>query len=158
MKYFWIVLNLTLVGLAFWGGYNSMTPDKLSHTNPDPLACLLILLTTPFLAIGSAMYSITRCKAAPLSRPSWNRNPLNWGRDPLQSLFFLHMCICGNGYWKCGPSSSLRLSRVLDRGSVLFLRHRTIGWTGCRVSEISRIHLKSHHGTGAHIIGECRFD
>jgi hypothetical protein len=87
MKHFWSVLNSTLVGLTFWEGYSSMTADRLRHTNPDPILCLIILLVMPLFAIGSVMYSIVRCKTAPLSRPSWNRNPFDWWHDPLQSLF-----------------------------------------------------------------------
>ena len=88
MRYFWIILNSTLVALAFWGGYNSMAPGRLLHINPDPVACLIILLAMPLFAVWSVRYSIRRWKSDPLSHPSWNRNPLNWWRDPLQSLFF----------------------------------------------------------------------
>jgi|SRR5215469_9421527 len=87
MRYFWIIFNLTLVALAFLGGYNSMAPHRLRHTNPDSIACLSILLTMPLFAVWSVTYSIRRWKAEPLVRPSWSRNPLNWSRDPLQSLF-----------------------------------------------------------------------
>ena len=87
MRYFWIILNLTLVALAIWGGYNSMTPDRLRQTNPDPVACLIILLATPLFAVWIVKYSIRRWKSDPLSRPSLDRNPLRWWTDPLQSLF-----------------------------------------------------------------------
>jgi hypothetical protein len=71
-----------------------MTADRLRHTNPDPILCLIILLVMPLFAIGSVMYSIVRWKTAPLSRPSWNRNPFDWWHDPLQSLF-VSRCVCG---------------------------------------------------------------
>lgn len=87
MRYFWIVLNFTLVALAFWRGYNSMDPDRLRHTNPGPVPCLIILLAMPLFAVWIVRYSIRRWKSDPLSRPSWSRNPLNWWGDPLQSLF-----------------------------------------------------------------------
>jgi hypothetical protein len=87
LEYFWIILNSMLVALSFAYGYSSMTPDKLRHTNPEPILCLILLLITPLFAVGSVMYSITRWKTAPLSRPSWNRNPFDWWHDPLQSLF-----------------------------------------------------------------------
>lgn len=86
-EYFWIILNSTVVTLSFAHGYGSMTPDKLRHTNPEPILCLILLLITPLFAVGSVMYSIVRWKTAPLSRPSWNRNPFDWWHDPLQSLF-----------------------------------------------------------------------
>jgi hypothetical protein len=114
-----------------------MTSDKLSHTNPDPVACLLILLITPLFAVGSAMYSITRCKAAPLSRPSWNRNPLNWGRDPLQSLFFStcifaataigsavqHPAYGSVGFWTVGVYCSFAIGLLVGQ-VVVYRRYR----------------------------------
>ncbi|SRR6266403_3798518 len=92
MKYFWIILNLMLVALGFWGGYKSMAPDRLNHTNADAVACLVILLAMPLFAVMSVGYSIRRWKSDQLSRPSWSRIPLNWWRDPLQSLSIM-MCI-----------------------------------------------------------------
>jgi hypothetical protein len=94
MKHFWIVLNSAGVASAFWGGYISMTQDRLSHTNPDPVLCLIVLLGMPIFAILSVGYSLRRWKMPLLSRPSWYRNPFNWWRDPLQSLF-VFTCVMG---------------------------------------------------------------
>lgn len=87
MKYFWLAVNSALVVLAFRGGYVSMNPDRLRHTNPDATLCLIVLVVMPPLTVGCVAYSIRRWKTAPLSRPSWNRNPFNWWGDPLQALF-----------------------------------------------------------------------
>ena len=87
MKYFWIVLNSALVALSVWGGYSSMTPERLRRTNPDEVLCLIVLLIVPVFALGIVGYSISRRKVDRLSRPRWNRNPFNWWGDPLQSLF-----------------------------------------------------------------------
>jgi len=87
MKYFWIVLNSTAVALSLLGGYKSMAPERLRHTNPDAFACLAVLIGMPVFAILSVGYSIDRWEKSPLQRPSWNRNPFNWWGDPLQSLF-----------------------------------------------------------------------
>jgi RHS repeat-associated protein len=87
MKRFWIVLNSVLIALAFRGGYISMNPDRLRHTNPEPILCLIILLVMPLFPLGAVAYSIGRWKSDQLPRPSWSRNPLGWWRDPLQSLF-----------------------------------------------------------------------
>jgi hypothetical protein len=92
MRYFWIILNSIAVLLALRGGYASLTPDKLRHTNPEPLLCLLVLLGMPVFAILSVGYSLRRSKTALLPRLSWTRNPFNWWGDPLQSLF-MSTCI-----------------------------------------------------------------
>ena len=85
----WGIVNLTLIALAFREGYLALTPDRLRHTNPDAVLCLIILLVMPLFALWAVTYSIRRWKADPLPRPSWNRNPLRWWRDPLQALFVL---------------------------------------------------------------------
>ena len=137
MKYFWITLNLTLVALAFLEGYNSLTPDKLRHTNPDSVACLGILVVTPVFALLIVEYSIKRWKVDRLSRPTWDRNPFNWWGDPLQSLF-ISTCIMAAtaiggavkrpalgsvGFWTVGVYSSFAIGLLL--GQVLVYRiHR----------------------------------
>jgi hypothetical protein len=90
MKNIWYVINIALVALALLGGYNSLSPEKLRHTNPDAIG--IILLVMPLFAIGSVSYSIRRWNHNSLARPSLSRNPLNWWHDPLQSLF-ISTCI-----------------------------------------------------------------
>jgi hypothetical protein len=85
----WGIVNLVLIADAFREGYLALAPDRLRHTNPDALLCLIILLVMPLFALWAVTYSIRRWKADPLPRPSWNRNPLRWWRDPLQALFVL---------------------------------------------------------------------
>jgi len=88
MKRIWYASNLGSVPLALWGGYASLAPEKLRHTNPDAIACASILVLMPVFALFSVYYSLRRWKGNHLlSRPSWDRNPLNWWGDPLQSLF-----------------------------------------------------------------------
>jgi len=93
MKRVWYAVNIGLVTLTSWGGYASMAPERLRQTNPDAIACVSILVLMPLFALGSVYYSVRRWKGGNhLSRPSWNRNPLNWWGDPLQSLF-ISTCI-----------------------------------------------------------------
>ena len=70
-----------------------MATEKLRHTNPDAIACVSILVLMPLFALWSVYYSVRRQKGGNrLSRPSWDRNPLNWWGDPLQALF-ISTCI-----------------------------------------------------------------
>jgi len=87
MNYLWAAVNFSLVGLSILGGYNSINPETLRHTNPSPILCLIVLMIMPLFAIGSVSYAIRRWKIDQLRRPSWHRNPFNWWGDPLQSLF-----------------------------------------------------------------------
>jgi hypothetical protein len=111
MKNIWYVVNIALVILAFPGGYNSLSPEKLLNKNPDAIFCGAILLTTPLFAIWSVQYSIQRWNQRKLARPTLSRNPFNWWHDPLQSLF-ISTCI--------GISSAI--------GSAL--RHPSLGSVG----------------------------
>ena len=92
MKNIWYVINIALVALALPGGYNSLSPEKLGNTNPDAIVCGLILLVTPLFAMWSVSYSLRRWNHSRLARASLGRSPLNWWRDPLQSLF-ISTCI-----------------------------------------------------------------
>jgi hypothetical protein len=92
MKNIWYVINIAMVTLAFPGGYNSLSPEKLQHTNPDAIFCGAILLIMPLFAIWSVQYSIQRWNHSTLARPTLSRNPFNWWHDPLQSLF-ISTCI-----------------------------------------------------------------
>ena len=92
MKTIWYVVNITLVTLAFPGGYNSLSPEKLLNKNPDAVFCGVTLLLMPLFSIGSVGYAIRRWNHSRLGRPSLSRNPFNWWHDPLQSLF-ISTCI-----------------------------------------------------------------
>jgi len=119
-RYFWITLNSVLIALAFRGGYVSLTPDRLHHTNPGPILCSIILLITPAFVVWTVAYSIRRWKSDPLLRPSWSRNPLNWWRDPLQALF-ISTCIM----------TAMAIGSVLQRPTFGSVGFWTLGVYGC---------------------------
>jgi tellurite resistance protein TehA-like permease len=87
MKNIWLVINIPLITLTLLDGYKSLSPEKLRNTNPDATSCCLVLLGTPLVALLAVEFSIRRWKHNNLARPSFDRNPLNWWGDPLQSLF-----------------------------------------------------------------------
>lgn len=84
---YWRILNIGCVLLAVWGGYGSLSPERLKNTNPDFILCLIILIIMSLFSIGTVAYSFKACKCEGLRTPSWDRNPFNWWYDPLQSLF-----------------------------------------------------------------------
>jgi len=83
----WYAANILLVLVSPWNGYVSMAPERLRHSNPDAIFCVSILFIMPLFSIWSVYYSVHHWNRDKLPRPSWNRNPLNWWSDPLQSLF-----------------------------------------------------------------------
>ena len=106
---------------CFAGGYSSLSPEYLRNKNPDLIFCSLILLVTPLFALWSVDYSIRRWNRSRLDRTSLSRNPLNWWKDPLQSLF-ISTCVIGSmamggalrhpsigsvGFWMVGAYTSL---------------------------------------------------
>ena len=111
LKFIWPFINICLLGLSMWQGYASLAPENLRHVNPDVVFCSLILLTLPLFALGTVGISVRRWNVQKLRRPSFDRNPLNWRFDPLQSLF-IAMC---NGA-AAGVGSLLRQAT----GSVAF--------------------------------------
>ena len=87
MNYVWSIVNVLLVVGSLWDGYTSLDPEKLHHSNPDAIFCTSIFVLTLIFPILSVGFSLKGCKCELLFRPSWDRNPLNWWFDPLQSLF-----------------------------------------------------------------------
>jgi hypothetical protein len=81
------MLNIGLVLLSLRGGYMMMAPERLHRDNPDGVLCLILLVIMPLFVLGAVAYSIYRWKCNVLLCPSWDRFPLNWWGDPLQSLF-----------------------------------------------------------------------
>ncbi len=134
MRYFWGVLNSAAVVIAVRGGYLSLDAEKLRRTNPDAVLCLIILLVTPIFAILSVGYSLRRWSTAPLRRPSWDRTPFKWWRDPLQSLFVLTFVMIATaigsairkpmygsvGFWTVGVYSCFGIGLCL--GQILVYR------------------------------------
>jgi len=140
MKYFWCVLNFTLLGLGLLGGYNSMNQEKLRHINPDPILCLVVLLIMPLFALGSVTYAIRRWKRDVLDRPSWTRNPFNWWGDPLAVALCSYELYGCDGHWECCPASRLRISWFLGLRSVRLLCDWTISGTDSGISDLSTTH------------------
>lgn len=102
MKYLWQIVNTALIILGLWDGYKTMASETLRRTNPDPILCGIVLVIMPLFALGTVYYSKYRwdqenkilARPFKLRKPSWNRNPINWWGDPLQSLF-ISMCFMG---------------------------------------------------------------
>lgn len=102
MKYLWRIVNIGLVMIGLWDGYKTMDSETLRRTNPDPILCAILLVIMPLFALGTVYYSKYRWDqenkilAHPfkLRKPSWDRNPINWWGDPLQSLF-ISTCYVG---------------------------------------------------------------
>jgi len=92
-----------------------MSPWYLHHTNPDAIFCLIILLAMPAFAVGAVYYSVVRGNCERLRRPSWDRHPINWWADPLQSLFISTWVISA-----MAGGSVVRLSGSGEKGFWMF--------------------------------------
>lgn len=140
MSHPWTIVNSALIALAFPYGYVSLDPDKLQHKNPDLVLCITILIITPVFALLAINYSVNRWKLNPIGRPSWNRNPLNWWGDPLQSLFIstciaVAMAIGGTvrkpsygsvGFWMLAVYASLAIGLVVGQALVYWIYRQRI--------------------------------
>lgn len=91
----WKIINIATVAFSLWGGYATLDPKRLAHTNPDFILCLIILGVIPLFSIGTVYYSVKECKCDSLRTPSWDRNPYNWWYDPLQALFMMRWIMSG---------------------------------------------------------------
>lgn len=115
MKTVWQFLNTWLAVTALLGGYEAMAPGASHVPNNGPIPCVVMLASLPLFALGTVFYSKRRwdrenaimARRFSLRRPSWDRNPLNWWGDPLQSLF-ISTCVAG----ATGIGASLRRPAV----------------------------------------------
>jgi len=134
MRIFWTFVNVGLIGSELWGGYRSLAPERLRHTNPDAILCGILLVIMPLFSLGCVHYSVTRWRHDKLRRPFLDRNPLNWWHDPLQSLF-ISTCIMAAmvvgaairrpsigslAFWTLGTYSSITIGLMI--GQLLIYR------------------------------------
>ena len=155
MKYFWIVLNLVLIGLALPGGYVSLSPDKLRHTNPDPILCSTILLITPLFAIWHSRILYPALEVGPAPSPVMEQKSYKMVAGPSASALYFNLDNGCNGYRKCLSAAHLRLSRFLDTRSVRLLCRRIMRGAGPRVPNLStgnHLRLSRSRASGAHCV------
>ncbi len=119
----WRILNISAVIFSIWGGYVSLSPDRLRNTNPDIIFCSITLVTLSLFTIFSVYYAVNYKNCETLRRPSLDRNSANWWYDPLQSLFMSTLIMAG-----AGIGSILRFP---EWGSIGFW---TLGFYWCAVA------------------------
>src|SRR6266404_1785054 len=52
-RHLWRFADIGLVALAVWTGYSETAPEKLRHTNPDAILCLVTFVTMPLFVVGT---------------------------------------------------------------------------------------------------------
>lgn len=87
--FIWAIVNALLVLSSFLGGYRSMAPEKLVSAHGDIYMCAVILVVMPWFPL----LIMNVAKSDRFRKPSWDRFPLNWWRDPLQALFVSTCCV-----------------------------------------------------------------
>lgn len=135
-SWLWLILNLLLLILAVWTGYEEMAPARLQATNPDLIFCGAILILTPLVAVAAVHFS----NRTPLRRASLMRSPFYW-REPLQGLFitawwmlgmfagtFLRVHGSGDaGFWTVAMYGSLLCGLVIGQTIVYWVYRDRIG-------------------------------
>lgn len=133
----WFILNLTLIVLSFWTGYQEMTLDNLRGMNPDAVFCLLLLVITPLFVLGALGVAATER----FQKPSFSRFPLNWRGDPLQAIFVTTWCFLGLfvgnalhlgkagrvGFWLMASSGSVFVGLLIGRLLAFYVYRHRIG-------------------------------
>ncbi len=110
-KSIWGLVNTVLVVVAFWTGYNEISPENLRGTNPDQYLCLSLLLAMPLGVVLLVCFP----RRETLERPSWGRTPLFLGRDPLQGVFLTTVTVFG---YALGSSLGISGAGAIGRWTV----------------------------------------
>jgi len=89
----WTIVNLVLIASAVYGGFEAIQPRHHSNTNVDWTFIAISFVVTSIFPWGAMLHSrstgVTEWK-----RPSFNRNPLRWWKDPLQPLRITILGVC----------------------------------------------------------------
>jgi hypothetical protein len=87
----WFVVNILLIPLSIWTGYTEIPLTRVSQNSPDFTLEIVILIMLPLFVIAVLRLAEVRR----FRKPTWDRFPLNWGRDPLQALFIASVSSLG---------------------------------------------------------------
>jgi hypothetical protein len=101
MRHLWQCVYVVGAPLVLVGGYRSLSPAETAHTNADWLFVSITFLLTCVFPLGALAYS-RGIGVQEFRRPTLDRQPLGWWRDPLQplrvsvvsaGLYFLGACL-----------------------------------------------------------------
>jgi hypothetical protein len=88
MKRFWVIINTAVVIYFLYVGYYTRTAaHSARHPAPGLSPGFFFLVAMIIYCDGM----VRKATSGLLKKPSWNRNPLRMRRDPLQTIFMLHM-------------------------------------------------------------------
>jgi uncharacterized membrane protein len=102
----WSILNLILIIVAVWIGYSEADKSRLQTANHPMMLCVAATVAMMLLAIGAPYFA----RGGGLQSPSFDRCPVSWWTDPLQSLF-ISTLVClglftGSILWALGRNHS----------------------------------------------------
>lgn len=86
MKKIWPVIYLVLIPVTILGGYRELSPEATARTNADWIFVSITFITCVFFPIGAVTFGFKYSGKAFMQRPTWDRHPMGWWTDTLQSL------------------------------------------------------------------------
>lgn len=107
----WLAFNILLIPLSVWTGYAGMVSPRVSQAGPDFTLCVVLLIMLPVFVVATVRFA----EICRFPRPTWDRFPFNWRRDPLQSLFMASVCSLGTFF---GSLLRLTVSGIAAIGAV----------------------------------------
>jgi hypothetical protein len=82
----WPVIYLLLIPLVIFSGYRELRPEETARTNADWIFVTITFVGGSVFPLCAVAYSFNYSKKKILQKPSWDRHPLGWWTDTLQSL------------------------------------------------------------------------
>jgi len=86
MKKAWPTIYAALIPVIIVLGYTSLSPERTARTNVDWILISITFVALLFFPLGAVAYGFSHSKKETLRRPTWDRPPLGWWTDTLQSL------------------------------------------------------------------------
>ena len=106
-----VSFGFVLIPLSVWTGYAGMVSPRVSQAGPDFTLCVVLLIMLPVFVVATVRFA----EICRFPRPTWDRFPFNWRRDPLQSLFMASVCSLGTFF---GSLLRLTVSGIAAIGAV----------------------------------------
>jgi hypothetical protein len=115
MKKLWPVIYAILIPIVIISGYRALSQEATAGTNVDWIFVTVAFVGLVAFSLGSVTYGFRYSKKEKMKRPTWDRHPIGWWTDTLQSLRF---CWVSMALYAFGALFAFR--RADEKGRMMF--------------------------------------
>ena len=84
----WPIIYILLIPFTIFTGFHSLRPEDTAGTNPDWVLVIVTFIACSFFPLAAVAFGLNYTKKDSIQKPTWDRHPIGWWTDTLQSLRF----------------------------------------------------------------------